>query len=554
MSWFENKPWVATMEKAEVPTTPIPEIPPLQLWRDAVEAVPDVAAMSYYGTDLTYATVDKMSDAFAAYLADRGFGEGDRLGVYLQNVPHYMIAVLAVWKLGGIIVPLNPMYRDELDHIFADAGVSALVVSSAAYANRVGKHATGIATVVATGEHDFVSDDEPTIFEMFPETIDTGKPDFMGILKDYDGKSVEPSSRALDPEAPGIIGYTSGTSGKAKGAVIAHRSLGFNALMLVYRFNFSSEDKLYQMAPVFHITGFVCIFLAAIATKTTLVLNYRFDPGVALKQFRETTPAYMAGPATAFTALLAHPDFTPEDFSSFKAIMSGGAALPEAIVTNFEKRTGIYVGQGYGLTETSAQCIVVPPGMRAPVDKESGNLSCGLPVYGAFVRMVKDDGTDCAPGEVGEVYVTGPMVAQSYLNNEEATARDIPGGELHTGDVGFMNEDGWVFIVDRKKDMINASGFKVWPREVEDVLYLHPAVMEAAVVGVPDEYRGENVAAYVSLRPGQTATEDEIIAHCREHLASYKAPRQVNFIEALPKTASGKILRREMRAAAAEDA
>lgn len=552
MSWIDEKPWLKTAYDNPEDVTPIPQTPPLDLWIDAVNEVPDHPAINYYGTELTYSEVDRMSNAFAAYLSENGFGEDDPLGVYLQNVPHYMIMVIAVWKLGGIVVPLNPMYRDELDHIFSDAGVKALVVSAAAYMDRVKDHAGNIPLVVTVGEHDFVTTNEPAIFDMFPQQIDTGKPDFLSVLKEHDGASVAVSKRAHDPDAVGLIGYTSGTSGKSKGALLPFKSLGVNALMLVHRYDFEPKLSLYQMAPVFHITGFVCIFLSSIATKGTLVLNYRFDPAVALQQFRDTRPVYMAGPATAFTALLAQPDFTPDDFSSFRSIMSGGAPLPEGLVKKFEERAGVYVGQGYGLTETSAQCITVPHWLRAPVDPESGNLSCGLPSVEAHVRIAREDGSDCDPGEVGEVYVSGPMVALSYLNNPTATETDIPDGELHTGDVGFMDKDGWVYIVDRKKDMINASGFKVWPREVEDVLYLHPAVSEAAVVGVPDDYRGENVVAFVTRRAGEDVSEDQIIEHCRKHLAAYKAPRQVNFIDALPKTASGKILRREMRAVAAD--
>lgn len=552
MSWIDEKPWLKTAYDNPEDATPIPLTPPLDLWIDAVNEVPEHPAIYYYGTELTYSEVDRRSNAFAAYLSQNGFGEGDPLGVYLQNVPHYMITVIAVWKLGGVVVPLNPMYRDELDHIFSDSGVKALVVSAAAYMDRVKDHAGDIPLVVTVGEHDFVTTNEPAIFDMFPQQIDTGKPDFLAVLKEHDGATVTVNKRAHDPDAVGLIGYTSGTSGKSKGALLPFKGLGVNSLMLVHRYKFEPKLTFYQMAPVFHITGFVCIFLSAISTKATLVLNYRFDPAVALKQFRETRPVYMAGPATAFTALLTQPDFTPDDFSSFRSIMSGGAALPEGLVKKFEERAGIYVGQGYGLTETSAQCITVPHWLRAPVDPESGNLSCGLPSVDAHVRIAREDGSDCDPGEVGEVYVSGPMVAHCYLNNPTATETDIPDGELHTGDVGFMDKDGWVYIVDRKKDMINASGFKVWPREVEDVLYLHPAVSEAAVVGVPDDYRGENVVAFVTRRAGEDVTEDQIIEHCRAHLAAYKAPRQVNFIDALPKTASGKILRREMRAVAAD--
>ena len=268
----------------------------------------------------------------------------------------------------------------------------------------------------------------------------------------------------------------------------------------------------------------------------------------------------MAGPATIYTAMLAHPSATADHFSSFKRIMSGGAPLPEGLVNKFEQKTGVYIGQGYGLTETCAQAATVPPGLRAPVDPDSGNLSCGLPQPDTMIRILDDAGKPLGPNEIGEVAISGPEVVSAYINNEKATAEQIPEGELRTGDVGYMNDEGWLFIVDRKKDMINASGFKVWPREVEDVLYTHPAIQEAAVVGIPDEYRGESVAAFVTLQSGPEAdevTESTIVEFCREKLASYKAPRQVTIIDELPKTSSGKILRRTIRAdavAAAQEA
>lgn len=294
--------------------------------------------------------------------------------------------------------------------------------------------------------------------------------------------------------------------------------------------------------------------LAAVACASTLVMNYRFEPSSVLRMLREEKPHAMAGPATAFLALLAHPEFTGTEFDSFTAINSGGAPVPDVLVEKFEERTGHYVGQGYGLTETSGQSAVVPQGMRAPVDEKTGTLSAGLPLAATMYRIIDLDGNEAGPGEVGEICVSGPIVARSYLNNPEATAANIPGGELRTGDVGYMNEDGWLFIIDRVKDMINSSGYKVWPCEVEDVLYRHPAVMEAAVVGAPDEYRGETVAAFVSLKDGQQSSESELIAYCRERLAAYKAPHSVTFIDEVPKNASGKILRREVRRTAAEAA
>ena len=241
------------------------------------------------------------------------------------------------------------------------------------------------------------------------------------------------------------------------------------------------------------------------------------------------------------------PDAGERDTSSLRTIVSGGAPIAPATVEAFEERFGVYIHNIYGLTETTSPSHCVPIGTRAPVDPTSGALSVGVPVYGTVVRVVGEDGGDVAPGEIGELVTSGPQVVPGYWGRPEESERAIPGGALHTGDVGFMDADGWFYVVDRKKDQINAAGFKVWPREVEDVLYGHPAVREAAVVGVPDAYRGETVKAYVSLRPGEDVEADELIAFCREHMAAYKYPRQIEFVDELPRTASGKVLRRVLR-------
>jgi long-chain acyl-CoA synthetase len=291
----------------------------------------------------------------------------------------------------------------------------------------------------------------------------------------------------------------------------------------------------------------VCEVASAMDIGGTLVLAYRFEPGVVLDAFLESKPVYTVGPSTAYMALMAHPDVTREHFASFHLLYSGGAALPPAVVETFRERFGHYIHNGYGLTETTAGCVAVPGDLEAPIDPESGTISIGLPVPGAIVRIRDDEGAEMPSGVAGEIVVEGPMVVPGYWNRPEETATALPGGRLLTGDIGFMDADGWVYVVDRKKDMINASGFKVWPREVEDVLYTHPKVREAAVVGVPDPYRGETVKAYVSVQPGAVAAPQDLIAYCKERLAANKYPRDLEVLEELPKTVSGKILRRELR-------
>jgi long-chain acyl-CoA synthetase len=248
-----------------------------------------------------------------------------------------------------------------------------------------------------------------------------------------------------------------------------------------------------------------------------------------------------------FIALMNAPNADHDALSSLGKIWSGGAPIPPSTVKAFQQAFGQYIHNIYGLTETTSPSHCTPAHAEAPVDEASGALSVGVPVYDTVVRIVGEDGTDLPPGEVGEIVTTGPQVVKGYWNKPEETERALPGGSLHTGDVGYMDERGWFYIVDRKKDQINAGGYKVWPREVEDVLYEHEAVREAAVVGVPDEYRGETVKAFVSLRAGKEVTAEELIAFAKARMAAYKYPRQIEFLDEIPKTVSGKLLRRELR-------
>ncbi|MHB1786208.1 MAG: class I adenylate-forming enzyme family protein, partial [Acidimicrobiales bacterium] len=261
----------------------------------------------------------------------------------------------------------------------------------------------------------------------------------------------------------------------------------------------------------------------------------------------ETRPTFTVGSITVFISMMNTPGATREDLSSLTKIYSGGAPIPPSTVKEFQDQFGPYIHNIYGLTETTSPSHGVPLGAEAPVDAASGALSVGVPIFNTVVRVVGDSGEDLPVGEIGELVTEGPQVVPGYWQKPEETEKALGGGRLRTGDVGYMDDQGWFYIVDRKKDQINVSGYKVWPREVEDVLYQHPAVREAGVIGVPDEYRGETVKAIVSLRAGKTVEPEELVAFCRERMAAYKYPRVVEIIEELPKTVTGKILRRELR-------
>jgi long-chain acyl-CoA synthetase len=550
MTRYADRPWLKHFTEEQRQDV---EHPPsvLHSFLEHARQVPDRTALHYFDGALTYGELDELSDGLARHLAGRGFAAGDRLAVMLQNVPQFVVALLAAWKAGGAVIPVNPMYKEqELTHILTDAGAAGIVCSERAWDGYVRAAAarTAVGFALTASEFDLQSRDDARVLAG-PRQPAADADDVLAAARAADGP---PPGAALPASGDtALISYTSGTSGKPKGALNTHGNISFNAHRQVRVQAFPDDAVYFALAPLFHITGMVCQLGAALAAGHAVALAYRFEPGVVLDALREHRPVYTVGPSTAFMALLARPDATAADFASFLLISSGGAPLPPAVVEGFRARTGgLYLANGYGLTECTAPCASVPPGSEAPVDPASGTLAVGVPGPGTMVRILDDAGAEVPFGEQGEIAVSGPMVVPGYWNRPEESAAAIPGGELLTGDIGFMDEDGWLYVVDRKKDMINASGFKVWPREVEDVLYTHPAVREAAVVGVPDAYRGESVKAYVSLRPGAEADAEQLVAYCRERLAAYKYPREVEVLGELPKTATGKILRRELRAAA----
>ncbi|MFI0258033.1 class I adenylate-forming enzyme family protein [Streptomyces sp. NPDC017056] len=548
MTTYQDKPWLAQLTEAQrAPVHPRPSA--LHAFRDAARRAPDRTALAYFDGRLSYAETDALSDGVAGHLADRGFRPGDRAAVMLQNTPHFALALLGVWKAGGVVVPVNPMYKSaEMTHILTDAEVTALVCADRAwdaFLRATAAAAPSVRIALTACELGLQTRDDVRVLRGERLGPREGADDLLAAARAYEGKPPGVTPPAAADTA--LISYTSGTSGTPKGAANTHGNIAYNAERQRTGLALPEGATYFALAPLFHITGMVCELAACFANAGTLALAYRFEPGVVLDAFLEHRPAYTVGPSTAYMALMAQPGVTREHFASFRTLSSGGAPLPPALVEKFRAGFGLYLHNGYGLTECTAPCASVPPGREAPVDPASGTLAVGVPGPDTVVRIVDEQGRDVPFGEQGEIAVRGPQVVPGYWRRPDATAETLPDGELRTGDIGFMDPDGWLYVVDRKKDMINASGFKVWPREVEDVLYGHPAVREAAVVGVPDAYRGESVKAYVSLRPGRHAGPDELAGYCKERLAAYKYPRQVEILPDLPKTTSGKILRRELR-------
>jgi long-chain acyl-CoA synthetase len=552
VSSYQERPWLGLYQPGQPPDI-TPEYPDaLTMWQGGAGAAAAAHRpfLYYFETAVTGARVDADSDALAVALAARGLGRGDRLALFLQNVPQFVIALLAAWKLGAIAVPVNPMLKErELRYVLVDSGARA-VISLADLWNSVGARAvegTGVTLAVTTSPLDYLDPAAPlpAVLAGAYRTAAPGAVDLGELLREHRGQ--RPAPVALGPDDVALLTYTSGTTGDPKGAMNTHGNVVFNACTLREWMSLTPRDVVLGGAPLFHITGLIAHIAVGMLVPMPVVIGYRFEPAMIIRLAERHRCTFTLMAITAFTALANDPSVNGADLSSLTKAYSGGAPIAPSIVERFEREVGPYIHNVYGLTETTSPSHAVPLGRRAPVDPASGALAVGVPVFNTVVRILDDAGRELPPGEVGEIATSGPMVVPGYWNRPDATEQTLPGGELRTGDVGFMDRDGWFYLVDRKKDMIVASGYKVWPREVEDTLVRHPAVREAAVVGVPDAYRGETVWAYVSLRPDACATPEELIEFCRRELAAYKYPRHVEVLPDLPKTPTGKLLRRELR-------
>jgi long-chain acyl-CoA synthetase len=547
VSDYDERPWLA-LYGDQPADYEIEFDDALSMFRAGLARDPSGDALRYFDGAVSRRELDELSDALASGLLANGFSPGDRLAVYLQNVPQFVIAMVAAWKAGGIMVSINPMSRArELSYLLKDSGATVLVSLESLY-DQVARDVvpdTDVRLVLTTSELEFQTRDDERLFAGVSRRRHEGTTDLGAFLAEHRGQTPPPVQ--LGPDDVAFLTYTSGTTGVPKGAMNTHRNVVFTAQVYRDWVRAGRDGAIFGIAPLFHITGLIGHIAVSMLVPAPLVLAYRFEPQVVLDAFLEHRPAFTIGAITAFSALLNAPGVTRDHFASFTSIYSGGAPISPAAERRFLEATGKQVHNAYGLTETTSPMTVTPFGSPSPVDPESGALSVGVPAPSTVVRIQDDDGKDLPLGEVGEIVAEGPQVVAGYWGKPEETAANLPGGALKSGDVGFMTPEGWVFIVDRKKDMINASGYKVWPREVEDVLAEHPAVRESAVVGVPDEKRGETVRAFVSLVPGASATPEELIAHCRERMAAYKYPRSVVLVDELPKTVTGKILRRELR-------
>lgn len=548
MTIFDERPWAAVWGERPDFHDPTECDSVLEAFRRHVRSAPDRPLISYFDRTWSAAEVDAESDALATEFAEAGVRQGKAVGLYLQNMPEFVVAAVATWKCGAAVVPINPMYQErELGHIVRDSGLVA-VVALEELVDRVEavRDDSAIALVISTsGTRAIPHQTRPSII---PETRPTEGADVLeydAVLERHAGRAF--GSHAPDAGETAFIAYTSGTTGTPKGAMLSHGSVVFSAQTFRSMRELHADDVVFAMAPLFHVTGLICSVAISLLTSARLVLGYRFDVATALTLIDRYKVTFTVGATTIFIAFLESSIFADVDISSLTKIICGGAPIPPSIVERYEAATGVYLHNGYGLTESTSPTFGTPLGARSPVNPQSGSLALGVPIPDTECVLLDDSGEVVGVGEPGEIVVRGPHVMTGYWNNPGETDVALSDGWLKTGDVATMDADGWFYLVDRKKDQINAAGFKVWPQEVEEVLYEHAAVREVGVVGVPDDYRGETVKAFVSLREGASISAEELIAFTRERLAAYKVPRRIEFLDDLPKTVTGKITRRSLR-------
>jgi long-chain acyl-CoA synthetase len=491
-------------------------------------AAPDSPVCRIGGNTTTYRELDDLSGRAAAGLREAGLSPGQVVALQLPNIPQFLVAYFGALKAGLVVLPLNPLLMaPELEYHLTDSAAALLIGFQGLHAEAAKAcETTGVPLyLVSAGEGALPEGTRPVT-----ELISTAPLDEPG------GDVV-----ARGPDDTAVLVYTSGTTGKPKGAELTHFQLYMNCTVAGGLFGARSDDVVLAVLPFFHVFGLSSVMNVFVRYGGCLSILPRFQPSAVLDAIEADRCTVIGGVPTMLHAL-AQQDITGRDLSALRVAVSGGASLPEDVMRTFEEKYGIEVLEGYGMTETASSCSFNRPGDRKV-------LSIGKPLWGVRMRVADSSDQLLPPGRehVGEILIRGHNVMKGYFGRPEATAQTLRGGWLHSGDLGYVDEDGFYFIVDRAKDLVIRGGYNVYPREIEEVLYAHPAILEAAVIGKPDERLGEEVVAVVALREGASVSAEEIIAYSRERLAAYKYPREIRFMAELPKGPSGKILKAALR-------
>lgn len=551
---MEDRPWLKKYDQGVPHHIDYPEVPLFALLQETARKYPETPCTIFKGAKISFREMDQITDRLAAGLAEVGVKKGDRVGIFMPNTPQFVIAYFAILKIGGVVVAINPLYSArEIEHQVNDAGIEVMLVMSNFY-NLVKQvqPKTKIRQLIVTNIKEGLPPILSFLFTLTKEKKggfriqlaegDLWMQDLINRHKPEDKPKVE-----IGPDDVALFQYSGGTTGISKGAIALHRNLVANAYQIRMWFVDAEEGKEVTLMaiPLFHVYGMVAGMLFSILVGSSMVMvpNPR-DLTDVLGNIQKYKTTIFPGVPTLYNAINNHPDVLAGKYnlSTIKACISGSAPLMRETKEKFEALTGGVVFEGYGLSEapTATHCN--------PLKGENRTGSIGLPLPDVDARIISlDDEVTVLPvDEIGELVVKGPQVFKGYHNMPTETANTLRDGWLYTGDIAKMDQDGYFYIVDRKKELIKPGGYQVWPREVEEVIAMHPKVLEVGVAGVPDAYRGETVKAWVVVKPGETLTEEEVKDWCKERLAKYKVPTSVEFRTELPKTTVGKILRREL--------
>ena len=528
-----------------------------QLLDESVERYPDNTAITFPGafndeSMMSYKELDRASNKLANALVDMGIKKGDRVALLMPNCPQFVISYYAVLRAGGIVVATNPLYSArEMEFQFNDCGAETVIVLSLFYKTVMGiKDRTNLKNVVVTNIKEYLPEQSRKAFIAFVERQEghyVRVPKVQNIYKFQDllrRFSSKPPAVETDPDDVAMFQYTGGTTGLSKAAVATHRNVVANVYMMrawsmPIGLN-QGQEVVMGVMPLFHIYGMVTVLHFSVLTGSAMVLLPRFETEKVLNAINRYKPAFFPGVPTMYVAINNFPEVKKYDLRSIKACVSGAAPLPVEVQQEFEKLTGGKLVEGFGLSEAPVVVTANPlVGLR-----KIGSIGVPVPDVEARIMDAEIGDKEMPLGEVGELVISGPQVMKGYWNRPEETEMVLHNGWLYTGDLARMDEDGFFFIVDRKKDMIIAGGFNIYPRDIEEVLYEHPKVKEAVCYGVPDPYRGQTVKVAIVLKEGESVTEEEIIEFCRARLARYKIPKLIEFRDSLPKSLIGKVLRR----------
>ena len=547
-----EKVWLKSYEPQVPHSIDYPPLNLYQLFQQAAKNYGEHPAVYFMGRELNYRELTDQIESFAAALSDLGVKKGDRVAIHLPNSTQFPIAYFATLALGAVVVPCNPLYvAREMEYQLKDSGAETIITLTRFYKMiKEVQPRTNLRNVIVSNIKDFFPGFLSTLYTLVKEKKEGDRvslrPDdysLLDLLKKYSGK--KPAVVEVKPEDRALFLYTGGTTGVSKGAVLRHSNLVANMLQVKAWCTDYQDGKEIALGvlPFFHSYGLTTVLNLGLLNGGKLVLLPRFVLGDVLKTIDKQKPTLFPGVPTIYVAINNAPDLHKYDIKSIRICISGAAPLPVEVQQQFEKNTGGRLVEGFGLSETSPVTHANPVyGKRKP-----GSIGLPMPDTEYKIVDVETGKQELSIGEIGELCLRGPQVMEGYLNMPEETAQSIRDGWFYTGDIARADAEGYVFIVDRKKDMVIAGGFNIYPRDIEEVLYTHPKIMEAAVAGINDPYRGETLKAYIVLKEGETMTAEEAIEHCKTNLAAYKVPKLIEFRDELPKTMIGKVLRRMLR-------